>query len=203
MSKRVTQREQTRLLTELAVLSAIIVILQSGSVALTFFAGITPVSLVLIPIVIGAVRHGPKAGAFLGFVFGLITLIWGITGADGFTNLLFSAHPIITSLLCLVKSSVAGFLAGLVYKVLKNKNQYVALYAAAIIAPTVNTAIFILGGFTMLDTLKTVPGSEGMSIIYFLVVVIALKNYAFELLVDIIFAPALKRVLDVLTKKKA
>lgn len=197
-----TRRAQTRMLTELAVLSAIIIVLQSGSVALTVFAGITPVSLVLIPIVLGAVRHGSKAGAFLGFVFGVITLIWGIVGADAFTNLLFSAHPVITSLLCLVKSTVAGFVSGLLYKLLKSKNQYLALYVATILAPTVNTGIFILGGLTMLDTLKTIPGSEGMSIIYFLVVVIALKNYIFELLVNILFAPALKRVLDILTKKQ-
>ncbi|MGN1062682.1 MAG: ECF transporter S component, partial [Candidatus Scatosoma sp.] len=71
----------------LAILLALVIVLQTalGSVKI----GATSFSLVLIPIVLGGILYGAWAGAFLGFVFGLITLIYGITGADYFTMVLF------------------------------------------------------------------------------------------------------------------
>jgi len=80
--------------------------------------GPTSFSLVLIPIAVGGILLGKGAGAFLGFVFGLITLIAGITGTDVFTQILFQDHPFLTSLVCLGKGMAAGFGAGLIYQLL-------------------------------------------------------------------------------------
>ena len=86
---------------QLAILTAIVFLFQMLG---TFIhIGPTSVSLVLIPIVIGALILGPKAGAFLGFVFGCITLWAGITGSDYFTNVLFTSQPFATTLICISK----------------------------------------------------------------------------------------------------
>ena len=55
---------------QLAILLAIVLVLQCflGSIVV----GTTSFSVVLVPIVIGAIILGPGAGAFLGFVFGLV-----------------------------------------------------------------------------------------------------------------------------------
>ena len=60
----------------LAVLVALIVVLQlwGGNIRI----GGTPLSFVLVPIVIGAVMLGPGAGALLGFLFGVITIVMAI-----------------------------------------------------------------------------------------------------------------------------
>ena len=101
-------------LVQLALLTAIVIAFQlMGS-----FIHITPntsISLVLIPIVIGAIIIGPLGGAFLGLVFGAITLWAGISGTDPFTQLLFNAQPIATALICLGKATLAGLCAGLVF----------------------------------------------------------------------------------------
>ena len=79
-------------MTYLAVLSAIIVVLQLVGVGIKLPFLATPVSLVLVPIALGACLLGPLAGAFLGFVFGLVvTITCCFMGMDPlFTGILFS-----------------------------------------------------------------------------------------------------------------
>ena len=67
-------------LTSLALLAALVVVLQT--VASGIRIGPVPISLTLVPIVVGAILFGPGAGAGLGAVFGVVCLIAGITGAD-------------------------------------------------------------------------------------------------------------------------
>ena len=56
-----------------AILAAIVVVLQSVGSFIRF--GSVPVSLVLIPIVVGAAMYGPGAGAVLGSVFSIVVLL--------------------------------------------------------------------------------------------------------------------------------
>ena len=58
-------------LTSLALLAALIVVLQT--VASGIKIGPVPISLTLVPIVVGAILFGPGAGAFLGGVFGVVS----------------------------------------------------------------------------------------------------------------------------------
>ena len=69
--------------TGLAVLLALVIVLQLWGNNIKI--GATGLSFVLVPIVLGGVLFGPSAGAFLGLVFGFITLMYGVTGADPFT----------------------------------------------------------------------------------------------------------------------
>ena len=196
-------RQKILMLTELAVLTAIVLVLQLCGIAIPLPFLATPVSLVLLPIALGAMKSGPIAGMWLGAVFGVITVIGGVSGRDPFTSILFADHPLLTVLLCMAKAMLAGLACGLVYKALKKKNEYLALYTASIITPMVNTGVFILGGLLMSDTMKSNFVADGQTVIYFLVIGCAGLNFIFELLVNILFAPALRRVLDVLEKKTA
>lgn len=202
MSKN-NNRQKILMLTELAVLTAIVLVLQLCGIAIPLPFLATPVSLVLLPIALGAMKSGPIAGMWLGAVFGVITVVGGVSGRDAFTSILFADHPLLTVLLCMAKAMLAGLACGLVYKALKKKNEYLALYTASIITPMVNTGVFILGGLLMSDTMKSNFVADGQTVIYFLVIGCAGLNFIFELLVNILFAPALRRVLDVLEKKTA
>jgi uncharacterized membrane protein len=140
-------------ITGLSVLLALVIVLQllGGYIRI----GATPLSFVLVPIVLAGILYGPLAGAFLGFAFGLVVLLQGIFGVDGFTMILFNDHPVWTTLLCVVKGAAAGFLAGLTHKLIAKKNAYVGTFAAAVVAPVVNTGLFILGSLCFLqDTLQ-------------------------------------------------
>lgn len=70
--------QKTKTLTGLALFTAIIVVLQLLGSFIKF--GPFSISLVLIPIVVGAAVYGPKAGAYLGGVFGVVVLIACIAG---------------------------------------------------------------------------------------------------------------------------
>lgn len=188
---------------QLAVLLAIVIFLQCflGSIVV----GATSFSVVLVPIVVGAILLGPGAGALLGFAFGLVVLIRGITGQDAFTNLLFVAQPLFTALICLGKGTAAGWVAGVVYKLLARGSGFWASVAAAAVAPVVNTGLFILGGLTLVKgTLEANLGAFGAdSVLIFLVVICAGVNFLVEFAVNMVLSPAIYRVIRVLKNEFA
>lgn len=188
-------------ITGLAVLLALVIVLQLIGGYLKI--GATSLSFVLVPIVLGGVLFGALSGAFLGFAFGFITLMFGVTGADYFTAVLFESKPFFTALLCLGKGTAAGFAAGFVYDLLKKKNEYVALFATAAIAPIMNTGLFILGSFTLLqDVLNANFVAEGTTLVYFLFIGCAGINFLVELAINLIAAPTLHRVIQVIGKSQ-
>lgn len=188
---------------QLAVLLAIVIVLQCflGSIVV----GATSFSVVLVPIVIGAILLGPGAGAFLGFAFGLVVLIRGITGQDGFTNMLFVAQPLFTALICLGKGATAGLVAGLVYQLLSKANSFLASVFAAALAPVVNTGLFILGGLTLVrGTLEANLSAFGAdSVLIFLVIGCAGINFLVEFGVNMVLSPAIYRIISVVKSELA
>lgn len=182
----------------LAVLTALVVVLQTIALVTGIFMP-TSLSFVLIPIVVGAVLMGPLAGAILGFMFGLMTVIFGVTGADEFTFLLFSEHPFLTLLTCFVKATVAGVVPGLLFRLLEKKNRYVAVFVASASAPILNTGIFVLGAMTMWQTFENF--AAGANVMYFIIVTCALINFLIEFFTTIVVAPVIWRVEAVVNKR--
>ena len=67
---------------------------------------------------------------------------------------------------------------------------------AAVAAPVVNTGLFILGALTVLNGLITQNFVvSGSNIIYFVFIVCAGVNFLIELAVNVIFTPAIRRIL--------
>ena len=203
--RRRKQKQQVLRLVQLALLTAVILVLQFTGVAIRLpIPGATNISLVLIPVALGAMLLGPAAGAFLGFVFGLIVYIsGGVMHLDFFTGFLFDHNPVITAGICLIKSSLAGFLAGWVYKLLSRKNILLAVFTAAAIVPVVNTGVFCLGCLVILDTIKGVMSAAGIggTAVHFIFIGCAGLNFVFELAVNLIFSPALERIIRTVSKK--
>ncbi len=189
---------------ELAILTAVVLVLQMAGIAIKIPILGTPVSLVLIPIALGAMILGPAAGAFLGFVFGLqVYITCGVMGTDPFTAFLFANNPVMTAAICLVKSTLAGFLAGYIYRLVARKNEILAVFLAAAITPVVNTGIFVLGCVIILDTLAEYAAEVGYghSALHLIFIGCAGINFIFELAVNLILAPALQRVIHIVTKQ--
>lgn len=190
----------------LAVLLALVIVLQIWGGLIRI--GTTPLSFVLVPIVLGGILLGVWAGCFLGFVFGLITLLMGLA-ADPFTSYLFASSPVMTILICLVKGTAAGLVPALVYKALKNKNSYVAIFLAAACAPIANTGIFIIGCLIISGTMTgwmEYAVSQGwmetvQALPYYLFIVLAGINFIIEFAINLILAPAIHRVVIVVEKQ--
>ncbi len=183
----------------LAVLTALVILLQvfGGN----FSIGTTSFSFVLVPIVLGGMLLGVFAGGFLGFVFGLITYLFGVTGADFFTSILFQAHPFLTALTCFGKGIAAGVVSGLAYKLISKKNDTVAVFVSAALAPIVNTGIFLLGALTMRETISANFVEAGSTFVYFLFIGCAGINFLVELAINLVLSPAICRVERVVNKQ--
>lgn len=186
----------------LGVLLALVVILQSVALVTGLFLA-TSLSFVLIPIVLGAVLIGPLAGGILGAAFGLMVLIFGISGADAFTAMLLNQNAWMTVLTCLVKGIAAGVVPGFLYRLIAPKNRYVAVFVASAAAPVMNTGFFILGALCMWQIFEELAIGQGTSVLYYIVVLCSAVNFAIEFASTVIAAPSLYRVTEVVKKRRA
>ena len=198
--RRRKQKQNILYLVQLALLTAVIMVLHFSGVAIPAFG--TKISLVLIPIALGAMLLGPVAGAILGLIYGATVFIsLGVMHMDPFTGFLFDNTPIMAALICTVKTTAAGFVAGWVYRVLAKKNVLLAVFVAAALVPTVNTGIFVLGCFLIYSTISEFAAGAGYSAVYFILIICAGLNYVLELAINMIFSPALERLVRLLSKK--
>ena len=144
-------------------------------------------------------RAAPGAGAGLGAIFGLVTAIAGLTGADGGTQALIQANAFWTLATCIVKATAAGWVAGLVYRALR-KHQTLGCVAAAISAPVVNTGLFLLAMTTVLrPSLEAWAG--GTDLVYYVFVVLTGVNFLVEFGVNAVLSVAIARIVQVVGKK--
>lgn len=203
-------RDKILKLVQLAILTVLVIVLQSFGSGIKI--GPLPMSFVLIPIVIGACLLGAGSGAFLGFVFGLITMLMGVLGVDAFSFLLFEANPVWFVLLCLLKATLAGFMSGLVYSLLEKafKGRYTPLRTvlASITAPIVNTGVFVVGMLLFFfDTMEALPSmfpdafGGYQSAVQLLFLGLAGLNFIGEFAVNLVLSPTIVRIIDVVKKK--
>lgn len=184
------RRTQTQILVFGAILTALVIVLQLLGSFIRF--GMFSISLVLVPIIIGAATCGTKISTWLGFIFGVAVLVSG--DAASFIAVNFAG----TIATVLLKGTLCGLAAGLTYNLLKSRNQYIAVVASAIVCPVVNTGVFLLG--CVVFFFETVA-SWGMSLgftntVEYMFIGLAGGNFIFELLVNIILTPVIVRVLN-------
>lgn len=184
------RQESTKKLVLGAVLTALVIVMQLLGSFIRF--GPFSISLVLVPIVIGAAVCGYKIGGWLGLVFGAAVLLSGDAAA------FFAVDVIGTIITVLVKGMLCGLLAGITYKLLSKLNQYLAVMAAAVVCPIVNTGVFLLGCKIFFMSAITNWGlAEGFnSAASYMFLGLAGGNFIFELITNIILAPVILRIIN-------
>ena len=214
---------KTKKIVGIALFTAIVLVLQFLGGGIKF--GIFSISLVLVPIVVGAAVYGWQAGAWLGFTFGVAVLLSGDAAA------VLAVDVVGTVLTVLVKGTAAGLCSGLVYRLvhtLMNKhskkriqfiknnygigeccetgvyeyisrnNRYIAVIAAAVICPIVNTGIFLLG--CVLFFMETVAGwgaAVGFeNVASYMFLGLAGTNFLIELATNLLLSPVIVRLIS-------
>ena len=162
----------------IAVFAAIVIVLQLVATFINF--GSFPITLTLIPIIVAGAVYGPKVGALMGTVFGVIVALMVITGADPSGATMMAIHPVITISVCILKGFLCGWCSALVYKALKPKNEKLAIVVASAVAPIVNTGTLFLCLILFFDASFATMVSAFMSI-----------NFIVEFLTNILLAPGL------------
>ena len=175
-----------------AILTALVIILQFMGAFVRF--GPFSISLVLIPIVIGAASCGKGIGAWLGLVFGIVVL------ASGDAAAFLAINPLGTVITVLLKGTACGFLAGLAYKALEKTNKTLAVALAAIVCPLANTGIFLLGCLAFfMGTIAEWASAFGFgnNVTEYMIFGLVGANFLFELLTNIILSPIIVRLLNI------
>ncbi|MBO2527056.1 MAG: ECF transporter S component [Clostridiales bacterium] len=184
------KKNGTRRITLAAILTAIVVVLQIIANLVQPIPGVS-ITLVLVPVVIGAALLGEWVGAWLGFAFGVVVLVSG--GATAF----IAIHPVGTIITVLTKGFCAGLAAGLIYRLLEKIHPYLAVIMASIICPVMNTCLFFVG--CRLFFWKTIH-QWGMDAGFentfaYMVFVLAGINFLIELGINLLLAPVILRLI--------
>ena len=189
------RRFDTAALVTLALLTAIVAVLQGLSLGIRF--GMFSITLTLVPIIVGASLYGWKAGAWLGAVFGAVVLL---TDAGAFLAVNIPG----TIVTVLAKGIAAGAAAGLIYTLIAKKNSTAAVIAAAVVSPIVNTGIFLLGcRIFFWDFIGQIAIGEGFEsagayIIFGMVEI----NFLIELGVNLVLSSAIVTIVNLAKKKR-
>lgn len=182
-----------RSLVEIGVLTAIVIVLQGLASSIRF--GTFSITLVLVPIIVGAAVYGWKAGAWLGFVFGVMVLL---TDAGAFLAINVPG----TIITCILKGILAGLAAGAVYRLIEPKSQTAAVVTAGVVCPVVNTGVFLIGCLLFfLKTVKEWGAGAGYDNVgaYFLFGFVGL-NFVVELAINLVLSTAIVRILNIIKK---
>ena len=143
METKSLRKSNVVMMTELALLTAIVILmaytplgyLKVGAVSITF---------IVVPVAVGAVLLGVKAGAFLGLVFGLTSLAQCF-GMDAFGTMIFNAKPVATTVCCIVPRILVGVVPALVFMGMSKvcKKRPVNIAVSCVLAPITNTLLYL------------------------------------------------------------
>lgn len=188
--------ESTKKVVGLGLLTAIVVVFQIAAGAVRF--GVFQISLVLIPIVVGAALYGISAGAWLGFVFGAVVLL------NGDATAFYAISVPGTIITVLVKGVLAGFISALVYGLIEKKSRVAACFGAALTAPIVNTGVFVIGcRLFFFDTIREWASGAGFESVWkYILIAFIGGNFLVELAVNLVLSPAVVRLIGLGKKKK-
>ena len=134
-----------RRMAALALLIAIIVVMSYTPLG---YLQIGPIqmSLLTIPVAIGAVVMGPTDGAILGGVFGLTSLFSAISGRSAMGTMMFSINPFACFVVCFVARVLMGWCSGLIFIALQKampKKEKLSCALGGLLAAVLNTVFFM------------------------------------------------------------
>lgn len=186
----------------LGILVALVVVLQLFASAVPML-GVT-INFSLIPIVLAAILLGWKGGTITGFASGLVIFITAaLMQREPSTAYFFQTNPFILTVMCIGKTTIAGAVAGLVFKPIAKKNGFVAVCVCALLIAIINTGIYMLGIVLMKGDAADFLGltSSTANTVFVFVFSLIWLNFVLEMVVNIIFTPVVYRVIKVIDKK--
>lgn len=134
-------RKKIVFLAEIAILAALVLLLSFTPLGYLRIGPLS-LSLLMIPVAIGAVVMGPLAGAILGCLFGLTSFAQCFMG-DFLGGILVAANPFFAFVVCVVSRTLAGLLCGLVFKAFKGSQKVGPVLVANLSASLLNTVLFL------------------------------------------------------------
>lgn len=187
----------------LGILIALVIVLQLFASAIPMF-GIT-LNFSLIPIALAGILMGWIGGAIVGFSCGLVVFItMAVLGQEPSTAFLFQTDPVILTIMCIGKTTLAGIVSGLLFKIIEKRNSALAVGVSSIVIPIVNTAVYMIGIVLMKNSAAEFMGltSSSAGLVFSVVFGLIWLNFVLEMVINIIFTPIIYRVIKALNKNQ-
>lgn len=134
----------TKYMVELALMIAIILLMNYTPLGYIRTPGLS-ITLLTIPVAVGAIILGPLGGAVCGLTFGITSLMSAVTGASAMGAMLFSISPAGYFITAIVPRILEGWLCGLIFTSLykSSKTRRVSYYIASLACPLLNTLLYM------------------------------------------------------------
>ena len=132
----------TKKMVELSIFIAIIILMAFTPLGyMKLF--VIDITLIVIPVAVGAIILGPTAGAVLGCTFGLTSFILSFSSPLG--AMMLDISPVFRVITCIVPRILCGWLTGVVYSILRKREKLskIAVPAAKLACPIFNTVFFM------------------------------------------------------------
>ncbi len=151
----------TRKIVIAGVMGAISIFL--GATHLGFIPWLAGAALTImhVPVIVGAVLEGPVVGLVIGLIFGAFSLLQGAIAPTGPTDVWFT-NPLVS----ILPRLFIGPVAWLVYSAIKRFNEATALVAAGVLGSLTNTVLVlgVLGLYRLLpwSLIATIAVTNGL-----------------------------------------
>ena len=193
-----TKRSSTLYMVELAMMIAIILLMSFTPLGYLRTPGLS-ITLLTIPVAVGAIILGPKGGAVCGLAFGATSFYMAVTGSSAFAAALFNINPFGTFIVCIVARVLEGWITGLIFKAVRGKMKNGAYLVASLACPLLNT-LFFMSALVLIfyhtDYIQGFVTSLGVSNPFTFVVAFVGVQGLIEAIVCFILAGAISRALS-------
>ena len=196
--------EKTRNMVLTAVIAAIIVLMAFVPYVGYINLVVIKATLIHVPVIIGSVVLGPKKGAFLGFIFGLTSLINNTFNPSLLSfafSPFYSGGNLWSLLICFVPRILVGVFPYFVFKGImmlgkgKKSMEYVALPAAGVVGALTNTLLVMnLIYFCFVEQFAAAK-EIAVGAVYQVIIGIVIANGVPEAIVALVLTMALGKVL--------
>ncbi len=192
------KKKGTLYLVQMALFVAIILLMAFTPIGYIKTLGVE-ITLIVIPVAVGAVIMGPAAGAALGAVFGITSFIQCF-GMSAFGATLLAINPFFTFLVCVPTRILAGWAAGAAYRGLKKQEntKKIACYVANFLCPFCNTVLFtatLCLCFYRTEYIQNIAASLGSSNVLLFVVAFVGLNGLIEAVCCFVIGSLISRTL--------
>lgn len=201
---KTTTNFRTIKMVQMALFTAIILLMAFTPIGYIKTFGLE-ITLIVVPVTVGAIIMGPVSGAILGGVFGITSFIQCF-GISPFGAVLLGINPVGTFILCMVPRILMGWFTGLIFVGLKkwDKTKTISYAVANLGGPLLNTVLFmttLILLFYNTEYIQGIASSLGTTNIFAFVAAFVGVNGLVEAGVCFVVGTAISKTLDVIYKR--
>lgn len=202
-SMKTITNKRTLKMVQLALFTAIILLMAFTPLGYIKTPGLE-ITLLVVPVAVGAIILGPTAGAILGGVFGITSFIQAFSGPLGAA--LLGISVVGTFVLCVITRILMGWLTGLIFKAMMrwDRTRLISHATANLAGALLNTILFMTTFVLLFYNTEYVQGivtALGATNPFHFIVLFVTVNGLIEALICFVVGTAVSKAIDVFTKK--